>query len=193
MYKKVVVPLNGSKLAEAALPHLEEIAKGCSIPEIMLVSVTEKITGGISAKQAFEPFVPESPPVKSRVQMGAAQIGVVYVSDTSEPREIPVSMGKMAKTAGDYLCKVADGLGKKGFNVNATVIIGNPAEEIIKFAEEKCADLIIMASSGKSKLSRWDMGNIANKVIKAASVPVLLVKPPADFKETKPRRRGVAF
>ena len=34
MYKKVVVPLDGSKLAELALPHLEEIGKGCSIPEV---------------------------------------------------------------------------------------------------------------------------------------------------------------
>ena len=54
MYNKVVVPLDGSKLAEAALPHLEEIAKGCSIPEILLVSVTERIKGRIRQDQIFE-------------------------------------------------------------------------------------------------------------------------------------------
>jgi nucleotide-binding universal stress UspA family protein len=193
MYKKVVVPLDGSKLAETALPHLEEIAKGCSIPEVMLVSVTEKITGGITTKEAFEQFVSENPKSAPLAQMGSAQIGVVYVSNKSGAQKIPSTMGKMARSASDYLCKVADGLGKKGFNVNATVIIGNPAEEIIKFVEDKCADLIIMASRGKSGFSRWDMGNIAEKVVKASSVPVLVVKPPPGFKETKKKRHGVAL
>jgi len=40
MYSKIVVPLDGSKLAEVVLPHLEEIIKGFNIKEVMLVSVT---------------------------------------------------------------------------------------------------------------------------------------------------------
>ena len=44
MYKKVLVPLDGSKLAECALPHAEEIASKCGA-EVMLVSVTERIQG----------------------------------------------------------------------------------------------------------------------------------------------------
>jgi nucleotide-binding universal stress UspA family protein len=192
MYKKVVVPLDGSKLAETALPHLEEIAKGCSIPEIMLISVTEKITGAISSNQVFEKFVPENPAGEPLAHVGTS-FGVVYASGKPGAQKIATTMGKMAKTAGDYLCKVADGLGNKGFNVTATVIIGNPAEEIIKYADAECADLIIMASRGKSGFSRWDMGNIADKVIKATSIPVLLVKPSPGFKESKSRRRGVAM
>jgi nucleotide-binding universal stress UspA family protein len=49
-----------------------------------------------------------------------------------------------------------------------------------------------MASRGKSGFNRWDMGNIAEKVIRATDVTVVLVKPKSDFKETKPRRRGKA-
>ena len=104
-----------------------------------------------------------------------------------------MTMGKMAKTAGDYLYKIADSLAKKDFNVTATVLAGHPAEEIVRFAEEQSADLIIMASRGKSGFSRWDLGNIAEKVIRATKVPVMLIKPAPDFKETKPKRRGVAL
>jgi nucleotide-binding universal stress UspA family protein len=192
MYNKVVVPLDGSKLAETALPHLEEIARGCSIPEVLLVSVTEKISGGISPDQAFEKFVPESPTAETPPQIGTS-LGVVYSSAVSGGRKIPMTLGKMARTASEYLCCIAEDLEKKGFNVTATVAMGNPAEEIIRFIEKQKADLVIMASRGKSGFSRWEMGNIAEKVIRVATIPVLLIKPPPGFKETKPRRRGVAL
>jgi len=45
MYKKIMVPLDGSKLAECVLPHVETIAKGCAAGEVILVSVTERVLG----------------------------------------------------------------------------------------------------------------------------------------------------
>ena len=45
MYKKVVVPLDGSKLAECVLPHIESIAKGLGTEEVVLVTVTERVAG----------------------------------------------------------------------------------------------------------------------------------------------------
>ncbi|TET42039.1 MAG: universal stress protein, partial [Dehalococcoidia bacterium] len=43
MYQKIVVPLDGSKLVECVLPHMETVAKGCGTEEIILVTVTERI------------------------------------------------------------------------------------------------------------------------------------------------------
>ena len=45
MYKKIIVPLDGSKLAECVLPHIENIAKGSGTEEIILVTVTERVSG----------------------------------------------------------------------------------------------------------------------------------------------------
>lgn len=42
MYHKILVPLDGSELAECVLPHVEGIAQGCSTEEVILVSVTER-------------------------------------------------------------------------------------------------------------------------------------------------------
>jgi nucleotide-binding universal stress UspA family protein len=98
----------------------------------------------------------------------------------------------MAKTAFNYLEKIGKQLEKKGFQVEVDVLIGNPAEEILHFVDDQGADLIIMASRGTSGFSPWDIGAIADKVVKAAKVPVLLVKPESGFVETKPRRKGVA-
>jgi nucleotide-binding universal stress UspA family protein len=194
MYKKVVVPLDGSKLAEVALPHLEEVAKGCNIADVLLITVTEKIKGMVPQDKAFgEEFVPEQPVGVPPPQFTVVQPGIVYGNMDAGVQKIPLTMGKMAKTADKYLIRVAEDLDKKGFNVTATVLVGNPAEEILNYADEQSADLIIMASRGKSGFSRWDIGNIAEKVIRATNVPVMLIKPAKDFKETKKKRKGLAL
>jgi len=193
MYKKVVMPLDGSKLAELALPHLEEIGKGCSIPDVLLISVTEKIKGVIPQSGAQGEFVPEKPVGAPLPLIEASQFNVVFSTYLAGVQQVPLTFGKMARTAADYLCKIAKDIEKKGFNVVATVLVGNPAEQIVRYVSEQGADLVIMASTGKSGLSRWNMSNITNKVVKESCAPVLVVKPGPDFKETKPKRKGVAF
>jgi nucleotide-binding universal stress UspA family protein len=191
MYKKIVVPLDGSKLAEVALPHLDNFAKTGT--EVFLVSVTEPVKGMLVEADIHEPFVSEHPAKVKKTGIGISQLSIVYSGadgKTNGAQEIPFTLGKMASTAGDYLRTMAEQLTKKGFKVTAGVLVGNPAAEIIRFADEHSADLILIASRGKSGFSRWEMGNIADKIIRAAKTPVLLVKPAADFKETKPKRRG---
>ena len=191
MYNKVVVPLDGSKLAEVALPHLEEIAKGCNIREILLVSVTEKVKGRLPQNQAFD-IPPKKPYAADRAPLGTVQVGVVFSTYLEGIQEIPVTLGRMARTAVNYLCRIAEQLEEKGFKTKINVLVGNPAEEIVRFVEEQDADLIVMASRGKSGFNRWDMGNIAEKVIRVTGAPVLVVKPGPGFKETKKKRRGVS-
>jgi nucleotide-binding universal stress UspA family protein len=193
MYKKVVVPLDGSKLAELALPHLEEIGKGCSIPDVLLISVTEEVKGTMLQSQAQEEYVPEKPVGAPLPTIRTTYIGIVFNTYVQGKQQIPVNLGKMARTAADYLCKIAKDLEKKGFNVVATVLVGNPAEQIPRYAVEQSADLIIMAGKGKTGVGRWNMDNIAAKVIKDTCAPLLLVRPGPDFKETKSKRKGVAF
>jgi nucleotide-binding universal stress UspA family protein len=192
MYHKVVVPLDGSKLAEIALPHLEEIAKGCHIAEVLLVSVTEKLRGNVPSGQVTEPAFKEASNVSSQPQVVVYSPGIMVGNNAATIPHTEVPLGKMAKTASNYLHRVAQDLSEKGFMVAPSVVMGNPAEEIIHFAEDQSADLIIMASRGKSSLNRWNMSNIAEKVIRGTDIPVLLVKPKAGFKETKAKRRGVA-
>ena len=193
MYNKVIVPLDGSDLAEVALPHLQEIVSGCNISEILLISVTQKVTGKVTS-QAIPPenVVSEghSPRHEGPLPVGAYSTGILYVGQPATSVEVAVGMGRMASSALKYLARVASQLQTKGFNVRVAVLIGNPAEEIIRFAKEEKADLIIMTSRGKSGFSRWDLGNIADRVIRASDIPVILVKPKRGFKETKARRGG---
>jgi nucleotide-binding universal stress UspA family protein len=96
----------------------------------------------------------------------------------------------MAKSGRDYLFRIAKRLENEGLNPRINVLVGNVAEEIVHFAEEEKADLIIMASHGRSGISHWAIGSVAEKVFRATDIPLLLVKPKSNFKEVKPRRKG---
>jgi nucleotide-binding universal stress UspA family protein len=77
-----------------------------------------------------------------------------------------------------YLGDVEKQLRDRGFNVMIESRLGKPAEEIINYANQNKVDLIIMASHGRSGVSRWAYGSEADKVLRSSCVPVLLVKAP---------------
>ena len=151
MYKKILVPLDGSKLAECALPYGEELAKGYDTEELILVSVTERIQG----YRAIE--------------------------DPSQPlgqRLAPEAVGKKERQARRYLDKIAKALETKGIKVRTEVLFGNPAEEITIFAKHHSIDMIVMSSHGRSGPSRWAYGSVADRVFRASNAPVLMVRAP---------------
>jgi len=196
MYKKVVIPLDGSKLAEQALWYLEKIAQ--DKPEVMLVSVTKRLSGVAPEREVFEPYVSEHEVKVPPPQFILWPTGVApYTTDVDTnvdlgTHNVPLSVGKMEATARKYLSRVAEHVEAKGFRVKIEVLMGDPAKEIARYAKEENVDLIIIASIGKHGLNRWDMSNIAEGVIKESRVPVTVINPGPGFKETKPKRKGVS-
>jgi nucleotide-binding universal stress UspA family protein len=89
---------------------------------------------------------------------------------------MPVVTGKVLKQGQRYLAKIAEQLGKKDIKTGIAVLMGEAAEQIVDFTGDEKADLIIMASHGRSGFSRWAMGSVAEKVFHGSSVPILLVK-----------------
>ncbi|HVT26480.1 MAG TPA: universal stress protein [Lacipirellulaceae bacterium] len=59
-------------------------------------------------------------------------------------------------------------------------LTGTPDEEIVNMAAEKSIDLIVMASHGRTGLSRLVMGSVAEGVMRKAPCPVLIVKQPHE-------------
>ncbi len=151
MYRKILVPLDGSKLAECVIPYVEQLAVCCTAEKVTLISVTERVQG-------YRP-----------------------VDDLSQPlgqRMMPEGVGKMERQAQKYLNRIAKGIKDKGINVQTEVLLGNPAEEISIYAESNECDIIVMASHGRSGPSRWAHGSVADKVFKAVCVPILMVRAP---------------
>ena len=151
MYQKIMVPLDGSKLAECVLPHVEALATSYGTEQVILVSVTERIRG-------------------YRVIEDYAQ--------SSGERLLPEAVGKKEKQAQRYLGRIAKTLEAKGIKVLTEVLLGNPAEEIALYATNEGCDLIIMASHGRSGPSRWAYGSVADKVFRASCVHILMIRAP---------------
>jgi universal stress protein A len=57
-----------------------------------------------------------------------------------------------------------------------TFLEGDPAEEILRFAEQRHVNLIVLGTQGRSGLSRLLMGSVAEAIMRKASCPVLMVK-----------------
>ena len=176
MYKKIVVTLDGSKLAECVLPHVESIAKGCGAEEVVLITVTEKIAGLVSSyphaatvtgNEIHQPFIGFTDRPYSGKQF-----------ELDPELKIPLVTGKILKQGQRYLARIADQLGKKGVKAGIVIAMGDAAEQIVDFAGVEKADLIILASHGRSGFSRWAMGSVAEKVFHGSNVPILLIKAP---------------
>jgi len=165
MYKKILVPLDGSKLAECALPHAEELAKGCDTAEVMLVSVTERVQGYRAVEGSAEPVV----------LSGGGWLGSIQ---PPRQRLVPEAFGKKEKQAQRYLDRIAKTLTAKGINVSTEVVLWKPAEAIVGYAKQYGCDLIVMASHGRSGPSRWAYGSVADKVLRMSCIPVLMIRAP---------------
>jgi nucleotide-binding universal stress UspA family protein len=161
MYKKILVPLDGSKLAECALSHAEELAKGCGTEQVMLISVTEQVQGRTRAPEAQELYRSSDAPEFQRTGS-----------------EITVTFGKKQRQAQRYLDRIAKAMEAKGIKVDTEVLLGDPAEEIVTYAQHPGCDIIVMSSHGRSGPGRWAYGSVADKVFRASCVPVLMVRAP---------------
>jgi nucleotide-binding universal stress UspA family protein len=81
------------------------------------------------------------------------------------------------KAAEEYLARIQARLTKEGLSIETKVLTGRPAETITDFAQRERVDLIALATHGRSGVSRWVFGSVADRLVRSSSVPVLLVRP----------------
>lgn len=147
LIKKVLVPLDGSGVAEQIIPHAEAFAEGLG-GELILFQAVEPVTAA-STGEGYG-FVTES-----------------TIREENKRRE---------KTSEQYLDGVAKGLKERGRTVSTHVAAGAPAEQILDFAETHAMDVIAMSTHGRSGVSRWVFGSVTDKVLHAGDIPVLVVR-----------------
>ena len=148
MYKKIMVPLDGSELAECVLPHVESIAKGCRAKDVIFIRVVELFVMPAVADVSFS------------------------------EEEVKLHDSKTRVAAEKYLTQLLSRLQNTGMNLQSEVIVGRAAESLSDYAEKNDIDLIIIATHGRSGISRWMWGSVADRVLRSSCVPVLMVRAP---------------
>lgn len=104
-----------------------------------------------------------------QAKLSGAELHAVYVLDMKTDYE-PKSYLSTDLSSVENIAK------KEGINVKKWIVKGHPAEEILKLAKEKAADLIVMGSLGRSGIEKILLGSVADKVIRNSSIPVLIVR-----------------
>lgn len=144
MFQRVLVPLDGSRLAE---------------------SVVEPVGGLVKARE-----------------------GSLFLFHAVTPAEwfsLPATafVSRERRRAAAYLRRIESGLEDKGIHVEVRIDTGEPSRAIVAAARREGADLIAMSSHGRSGVREWAFGSVAERVLRATSLPVLLFRgrPPRTF------------
>lgn len=147
MYRKILVPLDGSKRAEAILPHVEEMAQLYKA-EVILLQVMASDTMSAAAYHR--------PP--------HLELDAIFQQHEAEAK--------------NYLHDCQTNLHSKNITSHVFVEYGPIVSTIIEVAEREKADLIAIASHGRSGLSRALYGSVAAGVLSQFNRPLLLVRSP---------------
>jgi len=135
VFNRVLVPLDGSDVAEAILSRVEELT----------------------------------------AKLGAE---VVLLEVLSETGVLPTTAHQEYNEAKEYLDGITQRLRDQGIEASAAIRYGEPAEEIVDYAQANKVDLIAMSTHGRSGVSRWVFGSVAEKVLRGTDVPIFLVRAP---------------
>ncbi len=156
MFKKILVPLDGSRFSSRSIRYASEIARR------------------FNAKLIFIQVVPPTTPVPTTT-------GVAPGVESPAAAEIAMQTALMedkknVTSAKRYLSGKVHNLKPEGVNVSYNVILGDPSSSIMLFSKKEHIDLIVMTTHGKSGLKRAILGSVADTVIRESGKPVLVIR-----------------
>jgi nucleotide-binding universal stress UspA family protein len=141
--QRILVPLDGSPMAEQILPTVTTVAQALG-SELILFQVPIFLASGWMTGEWYLP-------VQGVLDMAEADVQT-------------------------YLSAVAGRLAEQGLDVVTATSIGAVASCIVEYAEANQVDLIAMCTHGRTGLARWALGSVADRVLRAGSTPILLVR-----------------
>ena len=148
MFERIMVPLDGTRFAEQALPYARDLAETFKSTLCLTTVVSE--------------------------QRGTESAAIVEGIDPDRIEEtIQADMG-MAR---DYLESVGHDLNSTGLTVQSKVYEGSStAEQLIYAARDQHIDLVVIATHGRSGLERTFRGSVADQLMRDPAFPVLAVR-----------------
>lgn len=159
MFNRILVPLDGSTLAERALPHAEQFARifGSSI---VLLQVLDP-TSFHENPNAVDPLSWQIRKAEADMYMQeiAARIRVDLQESPEGAPPAEVIGNEAVKTTVEY-----------------SILEGKTAENIVNFAHSEGIDLVVISTHGAGGLSRWNISSVTQKVINLVYLPVLIIR-----------------
>jgi nucleotide-binding universal stress UspA family protein len=146
LVRRILVPLDGSKLGEVAIPYVEALAQVLGSEIVLFQAFTTPILGG-----AYEGY-------------------------SVSPTTLKEKEGHIRASAMAYLDSLGKAFQEKGLSTSSVVRSGAAADQILEYAEANGIDLIAMSTHGRSGIGRWVFGSVTDKVLHAGDTAVLTVR-----------------
>lgn len=146
LVRRMLVPLDGSKLGELAIPHAETLAKAFGAEVVLF--------------QAFATSVG----------------GAAYDYRSMSSLEFEEEKDRLRKSSMSYLESVGKAFQTKGVTASSMVREGHAPDQILEYAEANRIDLIAMSSHGRSDLGRWVFGSVTDKILHAGNTAVFIAR-----------------
>lgn len=167
MLKHLLVPVDGSSLAESAVDYAKRLISTdgkmtiqmvVDLPEPLLTGAYP-ISGHMGATTSTTTPAPVIPATKEHFEA---------VKDDAETRAV------------NYIQQLIDRLKHEGYQAEMLIQSGDPAEMIIKTADDLDVDAIVMSTHGRTGVMRWLIGSVTQKVLGAVDRPVFVIPSPEN-------------
>lgn len=159
MFRHILVPLDGSEHAEKALTAARELASRFH-SEVTLLRVVIPVDALLSRQRGY---------------------AAAYVEFTALAHEL-------SEAAKVYLQDLQSSLARQGFDVDVKVVEdAQVAEAILRVVQKLDADAIVMSTHGRGGVRRWVLGSVADRVLRQATVPVVLIRATHDGGQSRPK------
>ncbi|MDP6662552.1 MAG: universal stress protein [SAR202 cluster bacterium] len=183
MLEKILVPLDGSELAQGILPYVVRLARGMN-SKLTLFTVVDPDVVRTPSKlgsrgSVWTEFgrIPISVPDERQSQEGSDTGIASHVFERTE------------RTAEGFLREIAERIGGSDLEVDYRVGFGSPADQIASVAEKEGYGLVAMSTHARGTLGRGILGSVTDRVAHSNTVPVMTVRP-EDAREHGPEREA---
>ena len=170
MYTQILVPLDGSEIAEKAIPHAQGLAKTYGATVHLLQVFRHHPSGGhprgngpdgggtVGLRAGLSGGIPTGLAANKRSLELASQLQEAHIQEAQE-----------------YLEHVATQLKNDGLDVKTDIHEGEPYEHIAEYARQHGIDIIVMSSHGHGGVKRLIMGSTTDRVIRSGAAHVLVI------------------
>jgi nucleotide-binding universal stress UspA family protein len=157
VYRRIVVPLDGSELAANALVQARDAAETHNAPIVLVRAVDPPLINQMSVAGPGTNMG-----IGTGTTLGMVNPSVAYQDEDKEARE--------------YIDREVQRLERDGFEASGIVVWGHAATAVANVIND--TDLVVMSSLGRTGLRRWVLGSVAEDILKRTSVPVMIVRHP---------------
>ena len=160
MFKRILVPLDGSRFSTRALPNAVEVANRFDAEVVLVRVVTQTMQASAMATPS----------------RGGPAIQEMFIEEARRQDKRNVAYLRR------YLQKKLRELAAQGIKGSYHIMVGDPVLSIKEFCQKEDIDLVVMTTHGRGGLKRAILGSVSDEIIRGCGVPVLAIKLPSRRK-----------